>query len=146
MKLRALISVLAALLACGLPVAGAPAAGPHPQDGKVLYRGKTSQGRPIEVAVAPGRVTLVRFAVRALCRDGSVLHATVDGFEATALGPGGRFADVQYGSSDAVSWRGRFAPGQISGSLRVKARLRSGVGCDSRSVRFKVRGARRRRG
>lgn len=143
---RALISVLALLLVCALPVAGAPAAGHHPQDGKVLYRGKTSQGRPIQISATPGRVTLVRFAVRALCRDGSVLYATVDGFEATAVGPGGRFTDVQYGSSDAVSWKGKVAPGQISGSLRVDARLRSGVSCDSRSVRFKLKGARRRRG
>lgn len=146
MKARALIAVLAALLVCGLPVAGALAAGSHPQDGKVVYRGKTSQGRPIAVAAAPGRVTLLRFAVRALCRDGSVLHATVDGFEPTTVGPRGRFADVQYGSSDAVSWKGKVASGQISGSLRVKARLRSGVGCDSRTVRFKARRASRRRG
>lgn len=142
MKARALIAVFAALLVCGLPAAGALAAGRHAQDGKVVYRGKTSQGRPIAVAAAPGRVTIMRFAVRALCRDGSVLHATVDGFEATAVGPGGRFADVQYGSSDVVSWKGKVVPGQISGTLRVKARLRNGVSCDSRSVRFKVKGAR----
>lgn len=103
-----------------------------------VYRGKTSQKLKIQLSSAPGQISLVRFKVNLLCRDGSLLHADLSDFEASPFN-GGRFSDSQHGPTDSVSWHGRLKASRASGSLRVKDRLKSGVRCDSGLVRFSVR-------
>lgn len=138
MRARIAALLLAALLAAALFAPGATARGHH-KGGQLTYRGKTSQGRPIRIAAAPGRITVLSFGARLLCRDGSVLNANAAGFEATKLSGGGRFSDVQYGAGNTVSWQGRARPGKVAGRLRITARLKGGVHCDSQPVRFAVK-------
>ena len=135
MRARLLPNLLAAaLLAAAI---GAPAAdAAHRHGGRAVYRGKTSRGARIQASTAPGRITLIRFKVRMLCRDGSLLYGDASDFEATRLKRDGRFADTQYGKTDAVSWKGRVRGRKITGTLRVKDRLTNGVRCDSGPVRF----------
>jgi len=138
MKARIAAVLLAALLGVSLFAAGATAAR-HRDSAHALYRGKTSQKKSIRIAAVPGRLTLLGFGARLLCRDGSVLYANARGFEATRLSRGGRFSDVQYGKGDSVSWSGKARPAKIVGHLRIKARLKGGVRCDSQPVRFVVK-------
>lgn len=127
---------LAALLACALSVPISQAAKRHSAS-HVTYRGKSAQGRPIRVSTSPGRITLIHFKAKLLCRDGSLLFGDASEFEPTRLKRGGRFADVQYGKTDVVSWKGRASRGKkVVGTLEVKDRLQSGVRCDSGPVRF----------
>lgn len=106
-----------------------------------LYRGKSAQGRPIQIATSPGQITLVRFKVKMLCRDGSLLFGDASDFQASALRANGAFADTQYGASDVVGFKGRVKGKKISGTLRVKDRLQSGVRCDSQPVSFTAKRA-----
>lgn len=133
MRRRLGLSLLATLLCCALAV---PAFGVARPGGHAVYRGKTSQKRSIQISASPSRITLIRFKVKLLCRDGSLLFGDASDFEPTPLNPGGHFANAQYGKTDVISWKGRIGKGRITGVLRVKDRLANGVRCDSQSVRF----------
>ena len=100
------------------------------------YRGKTSQGKAIQIASSPGMIAPIRFKVKMLCRDGSLLFGDASDFEATALSASGHFSDTQYGTTDTVNWTGKLLGAKISGTLRVIDRLQSGVRCDSGTVHF----------
>lgn len=101
-----------------------------------VYRGKTSQGKQIQIAASQSQITPIRFKVRMLCRDGSLLFGDASDFEPTPLGASGAFADTQYGTTDTVIWKGRLKGNRVKGTLRVKDRLKSGVRCDSGPVSF----------
>ena len=137
MRARVVVLLVAALLAAAFFASGATAGGQ--KSVHLTYRGKTSQKKPIRIAVAPGRITLLSLGARLLCRDGSVLNANAAGFEATKLSGGGHFSDLQYGAGNTVSWQGRARPGKVVGRLRITARLKGGVHCDSQPVRFAVK-------
>ena len=107
---------------------------------RYVYRGKTSQKQKIQLSSGPGQIIPIRFKVKLICRDGSLLHADLSDFQASPLERSGRFSDVQRGPTDAVSWRGRLRDHKVSGSMRVKDRLPSGVRCDSGRVRFSAGG------
>ncbi len=106
-----------------------------------VYRGKTSQGKQIQIAASQNQITPIRFKVKMLCRDGSLLFGDASDFQASALKANGSFSDTQYGNTDTVSWSGRLSGKQISGTLRVKGRLKSGVRCDSGVVSFSAKQA-----
>jgi hypothetical protein len=103
------------------------------------YRGKTSQGKQIQIASSQSQIAPIRFKVKMLCRDGSLLFGDASDFEATVLSASGRFSDTQYGMTDTVAWSGRLKGRTISGTLRVKDRLQSGVRCDSGPVSFSAK-------
>jgi hypothetical protein len=103
---------------------------------QAVYRGKTSQKRAIQIASSPGKIAPIRFKVKMLCRDGSLLFGDASDFEPTPLSASGRFSDTQYGTTDTVAWKGQVKGHTLSGTLRVKDRLKSGVRCDSGPVRF----------
>lgn len=105
------------------------------------YRGKTSQGKQIQIAASPSQIAPIRFKVKMLCRDGSLLFGDASDFESTPLSASGRFSDTQYGTTDTVSWSGKLKAQKISGTLRVKDRLQSGVRCDSGAVSFTAKRA-----
>ena len=140
MRRRLVALFLAALLACASVAPISEAAHRHGSR-HIAYRGKTAQGNRIQISVSPGRITLIRFKAKLLCRDGSYLFGDASDFEATRLKRGGRFSDVQYGKTDVVSWRGRVSSKKVTGTLRVKDKLASGVRCDSRPVRFAAKRA-----
>jgi hypothetical protein len=131
---RTIILALVACLAVWAPGAAAAARGGR-------YVGKTAQGYKLRARLggAGERLFLVRFKVKLRCRDGGLLFDDLSDFEATEVESGGRFADLQLGPSDEVSWRGRVKGKRISGSLRVKDKVAGGVQCDSGTVRFVVR-------
>jgi hypothetical protein len=128
----AAVSVFSAML---LSSAQAPA------QKRSVYRGKTAQKRPIQIAASPRQITPIRFKARMLCRDGSLLFGDLSDFEPTPLTSTGRFTDIQHGHTDTVIWRGRVTGQKLSGILRVKDRLPSGVRCDSGLVRFSAKQA-----
>jgi len=101
-----------------------------------VYRGKTSQGKPIQFSASKTLITPIRFKVKMLCRDGSLLFGDVSDFEASALRANGSFSDTQRGNTDMVVFEGRVKGNQIKGTLRVKDRLPSGVRCDSQPISF----------
>lgn len=115
------------------------AATPAHAAGDRLYSGKTAQKFRVTIVRGEGSITLLRFKIRLRCRDGSVLFDDLSDFEPATLKPGGRFGDLQLGTTDEVVWRGRLAGATVSGSLRVRDRLKSGVPCDSGSVGFAAR-------
>lgn len=103
-----------------------------------VYRGKTAQKLSIQLSASKGKITLIRFKVKMLCRDGSLLYGDLSDFEASPLKPNGRFSDTQYGPTDTVSWSGHLHAKKVSGTLEVKDRLEGGVRCDSGAVGFEV--------
>jgi hypothetical protein len=135
-KARTLALLCATALLCAALL---PPPGGARNQGHTPYKGKTAQKRPIQISVSQGSLTLIRFKVKLLCRDGSLLFADASDFEATPLSASGRFSDTQRGKSDVVSWTGRLAKGKIKGNLRVKDRLASGVRCDSQAVGFEAK-------
>jgi hypothetical protein len=104
-----------------------------------VYRGKTSQGKQIQIAASANQIAPIRFKVRMLCRDGSLLFGDASDFKATPLSASGAFADTQYGTTDTVIWKGRVKGNRVRGTLRVKDRLKSGVRCDSGPLRFSAK-------
>jgi hypothetical protein len=136
MRRRLLISLcLTALLGAALT----PSQGSASRSRHHVYRGKTAQKRKIQLASTLAKITPIRFKVKLLCRDGSLLYGDLSDFEASPLKRNGRFSDTQYGPTDSVSWHGRIKGPEVSGSLRVKDRLESGVRCDSGLVAFSAR-------
>ena len=132
---RILACLAAALVAAVLCASLASAAG----KGSGTYRGKTAQGKPIKLTAGPASLTLGGFQIRLLCHDGSLLFASVSGFEATPV-KGGRFADTQYGKSDVVHWEGTVGPGKVKGRVEVEDKLASGMHCVSGPVKFVAAG------
>lgn len=117
----------------------APALSPPGADGRP-HRGKTAQKLNIAISLrGQHQLRLLRVKVRLRCRDGGLLYDDLSDFEPTRLRPGGRFADLQVGPTDRVSWRGRLRGGRIVGRIRVTDRLRNGVPCDSGAVSFTAR-------
>lgn len=136
MRAGLLASSLVCLLACALLFSAEASAQKH-----ATYRGKTSQGKQIQIGASPSQITPIRFKVRMLCRDGSLLFGDASDFEATHLSASGRFSDTQYGTTDTVTWSGGLSSKTITGTLRVKDRLKSGVRCDSGPVHFNAKRA-----
>lgn len=124
---------LSALLLALIPSQGSASGARH------VYRGKTAQKLKLQLSVSSGEITLIRFKVTMLCRDGSLLHGDLSDFEGSALTHSGGFADTQYGPTDSVHWKGRLRGRKVSGSLRVTDRLSGGVRCDSGLVGFSAR-------
>lgn len=132
-SLRSLkLGALALALCLTVAVAGAQIASGA---GAGKMRGRTSQGRTIKFRNQGRKLVLLHFAVRLRCRDGSVLTDLESGFQPTRLSHGGRFSDVQYGSTDTVRFRGRVAGGGARGRIRVADKL-GHAKCDSRWVKF----------
>ena len=109
------------------------------QSQAALYRGKSDQARPIQFSTSKSQITLIRFKVKMLCRDGSLLFGDASDFQASALRPNGAFADTQYGNTDTVAFKGKVKGSQVKGTLRVKDRLQSGIRCDSGPVSFSAK-------
>jgi len=106
---------------------------------RLVFKGKTAQNYNIRVTVIGKRVYLIRFKIRLRCLDGGILFDDLSDFEATRLRAKGRFADLQFGSTDEVRWRGRLRGRTVRGMLRVKDKVRGSVPCDSGQVGFAVR-------
>ncbi len=134
MRAKPSTAILIAIGALALLAAQSQAA--HRSSKPVPYRGKTDQSRPIRFATSKTRITLIRFKVKMLCRDGSLLFGDASEFQASALRANGAFADTQHGTTDTVAFKGRLKGGGLKGTLRVKDRLKSGVRCDSGPVSF----------
>lgn len=134
MKARLTKSLLSALCAAALFAPQLQAA--QHAERPAVYRGKSSQGKPIQIAASKTQLTLIRFKVRMLCRDGSLLFADTSDFEPSALKANGSFSDTQHGNTDTVAFKGRLKGEKVSGTLRVKDRLKSGVRCDSQPIGF----------
>lgn len=132
MRAKLATALLIAISASALLAAQSPGQSAKP----ALYRGKSSQARPIQISTSQNQITLVRFKVKMLCRDGSLLFGDASDFQASALRANGAFADVQYGNTDTVSFKGKVKKNQVKGILRVKDKLKSGVRCDSQPVSF----------
>lgn len=121
--------MLACLVAAALAVTSADGAA------KTLLRGHTGQKRVVKLKKFNHALQVVRFNVELRCRDGSALIDEESGFVRTPIHSGGRFSDVQTGSTDTVRIQGRVQGKTIKGRLRVNDRLGK-VRCDSRWVRF----------
>ena len=137
MKAKLSTAFLISISAFALLAAQSPAQSQKP----VPYRGKSDQSRPIQFSTSQNQITLIRFKVKMLCRDGSLLSGDASDFEASALRANGAFADVQHGNTDTVAFKGRVKGNQLKGTLRVKDRLKSGVRCDSGPVSFTAKRA-----
>lgn len=137
MRFRLLVG---ALMVCALVGAeAAPVAGAAP---KRVYKGKTKQKRPVRLTARGDTIKLRHFKARLKCRDGSILVVDESGFQRTRLRNGGRFHDIQVGSTDEVFFKGRVGSNAVRGKLRVKDRLgKHGPRCRSRWIKF---GARKR--
>ncbi len=105
----------------------------------VALKGRTAQGRAIQLAIGRRAVTIRRFSIELRCADGSTLLDLESGFQPTPVGRGGRVSDRQTGSTDQVLIRGRLQGRRLSGKIRVRDRW-GRVRCDSRWVRFHATG------
>jgi uncharacterized protein YdeI (BOF family) len=139
MKAKLSVALLIAMSASALLAAQSQAA--HRSAKPAVYRGKTSQGKAIQIASSPKQIAPIRFKVKMLCRDGSLLFGDATDFEATPLSASGSFSDTQYGNTDTVIWKGKVKKNQVKGTLRVKDRLQSGVRCDSGPISFTAKRA-----
>jgi hypothetical protein len=124
-----------ALMVCALVAAEAtPFAAAAP---KRVYKGKTKQKRPVRLTARGDTVKLRHFKARLKCRDGSVLVVDESGFQRTKLRHGGRFDDVQVGSTDEVFFKGRVGSKAVHGKIRVTDRLgKRGPKCRSNWIKF----------
>jgi len=131
--------VIGAMMVCALILAaeGAPLAGAAP---KRVYKGKTAQKRPVRITLRGHTLKLRHFSARLKCRNGANLIVAESGFVRTPIRSGGRFRDVQVGSTDEVFFRGRVRGRVVRGRLRVKDRLhKGGPRCASRWIKFQAR-------
>ncbi len=129
---------IGATMVCALVVAavGAPFAGAAP---KRLYKGKTTQKRPVRITKRGGSIKLRHFTAALRCKNGARLIVGESGFQRTHL-KGGRFSDVQVGSTDEVLFRGAVRGRAIAGKIRVKDHLRGkhSPRCASKWLHFKA--------
>lgn len=132
MRVRLLVG---ALMVCALVAAEAtPFAGAAP---KRVYKGKTKQKRGVRLTTRGNTIKLRHFTAKLNCRDGSVLVVQESGFQPTKLRHGGRFHDVQVGSTDEVFFKGRVRSKAVHGRIRVKDRLgKKGARCQSKWIKF----------
>lgn len=126
---------LGAVLTCGaLAVSAVAVADAAPRR---VFKGKTTQKRPVKVAVGGNVLKVLHFKANLRCRDGSTLIVDERGFLPTKIRGNGRFHDVQVGSTDEVFIKGKRRGKVVRGKLRVKDRLRKGgVRCQSKWVKF----------
>jgi len=126
-----------AMIVCALVAAqGVPFAGAAP---KRVFKGKTAQKRSVKLTVRGHTLKLRHFKATLNCRDGSALVVDESGFQRTRLRNGGRFHDVQVGSTDEVFFKGRVTNRAVRGKIRVKDRLRKGgPRCVSRWINFRA--------
>jgi hypothetical protein len=110
---------LGALLVCLLL-----AAEPAPADAtqKRVLSGRTAEGQRITLALSGGTLRVLRFRARLRCRNREILVVDESGFLPTHV-RGGRFSDVQFGSTDEVRFRGRMIGTSVRGRLHVKDQL-----------------------
>jgi hypothetical protein len=127
-----------AAMACALVTAqGVAFAGGTP---KRVYKGKTRQRRVVRLSARGNSMKLHHFTAKLKCRDGSILIDEESGFQRTRLRRGGRFHDVQVGSTDEVFFKGRVRNDVIHGKIRVTDRLgKHGVRCRSGWIGFSAR-------
>jgi hypothetical protein len=129
---------IGAMTVCALILAaeGAPLAGAAP---KRVYKGKTAQKRPVRITMRGHTLKMRHFTARLKCRNGDKLVVEESGFVRTPIRGGGRFHDVQVGSTDEVFFRGRVRGKVVRGRLRVKDRLhKGGPRCASRWIKFRA--------
>jgi len=129
--------VIGAMMVCALILAaeGAPLAGAAP---KRVYKGKTTQKRPVRITKRGQTLKLRHFTAQLRCKGGSRLVVDESGFVRTPI-RGGRFRDVQVGSTDEVFFRGRVTRKVVRGRLRVKDRLhKRGPRCASKWIKFRA--------
>ncbi|HET7053370.1 MAG TPA: hypothetical protein VFI09_05575 [Solirubrobacterales bacterium] len=125
-------------MVCALIVAavGAPSAGAAP---KRLYKGKTTQKRPVRITMRGNTLKLRHFTAQLKCKGGARLIVDESGFQRTRL-HGAHFNDVQVGNTDEVFFRGAVQRKVVSGRIRVKDRLhKRGPRCASRWLKFHAR-------
>lgn len=129
------------LIACGAIacclVAGDAVASTDPAEAK-MFKGKTSQGYRIKVAVKEQAFKIHVFEIDLRCRNGSELGLIEGGFLWTKTAKRGSFRDAQFGRTDSVYFRGRLNERRIRGKVRVTDRLRNGTRCASRWIGFKA--------
>jgi hypothetical protein len=132
MRFRLLVG---AVMACALVTAqGVAFAGGAP---KRVYKGKTKQKRVVRLSARGNSMKLRHFTAKLKCKDGSVLIDKESGFQRTRLRDGGRFHDVQVGSTDEVFFKGRVRHNAVHGKIRVTDRLhKHGVRCRSSWIKF----------
>ena len=130
-------TTLAGVLVCALALIAALAVS---SASARLLQGRTSQKYPIKVAVNGGKLKLLHFKAKLSCADGSVLIDTESGFQPTQIRRGGRFQDVQVGSTDEVILKGRRQGNVVKGKIRVIDHIGAKkIKCHSRLVKFTVR-------
>ena len=125
-------------MVCALALAaeGAPFADAAP---KRLYKGKTTQKRPVRITKRGNSLKLRHFTANLKCRNGARLVVDESGFMRTKI-RGGSFNDVQVGSTDEVFFRGRARGKVVAGKIRVKDRLhKRGPRCASKWIKFRAR-------
>lgn len=130
---RTVMFLASSCLAVGLLAASALAGTKAP-----AYKGKTTQHRKLALKVGTRQVTLRSFTIELKCRDGSTLIDAESGFEPSAL-RGGRFKDVQVGSTDTVRFAGRVKGRKATGTLKVTDKFGK-VRCASPKVKFTAAG------
>jgi len=135
MFLKTAITTVCIALCGALLLDGAAAA---TQGGRTNLRGRTGQKRTIRLTKHGNRIQLKHFTARLRCHGGAVLIDAESGFQPTRT-RGGRFHDVQVGSTDEVLFKGLVRGHRISGKIRVKDRLGK-KRCDSRWVKFAAHG------
>jgi hypothetical protein len=119
-----------------LAMVGAPSAGAAP---KRLYKGKTTQKRPVRITMRGNTLKLRHFTAALRCKGGARLTVDESGFQRTQL-HGSRFRDVQVGNTDEVFFRGAVHSKVVSGRIRVKDRLhKGGPRCASHWLKFHAR-------
>jgi len=126
-------------MVCALMLAavGAPFAGAAP---KRLYKGKTTQKRPVRITMRGNTLKLRHFTAQLKCKGGARLIVDESGFQRTPLRPGGRFHDVQVGSTDEVFFGGSVSRKVVRGRIRVTDRLhKGGPRCASHWLKFHAR-------
>jgi len=132
--------VIGAAMVCALILAavGAPLAGAAP---KRLYKGKTTQKRPVRITKRGNSIKMRHFTAALRCHNGARLIVGESGFQRTHLLNGNRFSDAQVGSTDEVLFRGAVRGKVVVGRLRVKDHLRGkhSPRCASKWIHFRAR-------
>jgi len=126
------------MMACAFVAAqGVPFAGAAP---KRVFKGKTAQKHSVKLTVRGRTLKLRHFTAQLNCRNGAKLVVDESGFQRTHVRTGGKFHDVQVGSTDEVLFKGRVTSGVVRGKIRVKDRLKKGgTRCVSRWINFRAK-------
>ena len=122
------------LLTLSCLVLGASAGGAFAAAKAGTYAGKTAQKRAVRLKVSATQVKLMNFTIELKCGDGSSLVDVESDFEPSAL-RGGKFKDVQFGSTDTVRFSGKVAGSKATGTLKVTDKVGK-VSCHSPTVKF----------